>query len=354
MRSPRSIIGALLLTALAAAAPAGTEPAVTTATPLFALWHHAFDVPLENDAPQVVIYEDGTVIARRRGASATSSGRTGAPAPGFMLKRLSLAQLGPWYDDVGAILRHEELKTVYTVAIGSRAPTAAFYFQAGQRGVFIRVRGLSDAALSPFGSLLNLDAEEVPARLLRVFQDARRLNLDGAVAWNPPSVEVRLIPSPTPVANARAWPASWPPPPTDAGSSTTGFAALRLNGAETGVARFIQQPGWYPFTVDGTTRLAWFRPVFPGEALWRREIESDAEQARATLAESARQQLDAQRGQVRDALQERVDAGTSRPPEVPSITANARVQPPPIDRPDIKLDPYPIAPPVPNGKMKSR
>ncbi len=323
-------------------------------TPLFSLWQLAADVALENDTPQVVIYEDGTVIARRSARPPQATG--GAPASAALVtRRLRLDEVNIWYDDIFAIVRDEELKSVYNLDNSGRAPVAVFHFAVAGRGFLVRVRGLADTALSPFGTLLNRDAEDVPARLLRVFQDARRLTLDGATPWQPASIEARVMPTRYQFSNTRTWPADWPNPLAAAHALVAGGAAVMLDASAAGVGRLAGLSGWFPFSLGGEVRLVWFRPVLPGEALWRRQIEADAEQARAVLATNARNQLDAERGQIRVTLEQRVGAtGIATPAAVAPPAADARLQPPPIDQPDLTVTRYPVAPTVPNGKMKPR
>lgn len=332
------LIGAAL--ASGAAAESARDPA---ATPLLAMWEHAAGVSLEVAAPQLVIYQDGTVLARR------DTERSGDGQ--FVTKQLPLADVNIWYDEIFAVARDEDLKGRYRLGGRSADRAATFYFQAGAHGLLVTVEGLAENSLSPFGTPLIAPAEEVPGRLLRVYQDARRLRSDSAAPWTPQSFEARLRPAPPGTVAARAWPLAWPKPEmTVDGRPAEGTFALRASDVI--AARVLSWEQWQPVSVDDRVMHIALRPVLPGEQPWRRHIAADVDAARAAQTATSRTQLGHERDGMRTALQDRVGmpanpAGDIRPSLEVSVPPS-----PVLDRPTPSLSPIPRTPDPPTPKSK--
>lgn len=191
MRRLHSSGGGLLVAAWIAFQPLAGAPADTTKVPLLAIWEHDSDAALEPATPRLAIYQDGTVIAQRNPPRSGSSAGNRAAGEQFVTRTLPTAEINTWYDDIFALVQDEDLKSRYRLHEGGSGPAVTFFFQAGAHGILVTVDGLSPDALSPFGALLKPPAEDVPARLLRIYQDTRRVNLTGAAAWKPQRLEVR-------------------------------------------------------------------------------------------------------------------------------------------------------------------
>jgi hypothetical protein len=336
VRPLRCSVAALYLAGLAAIGAASQPaPAEVNLRPIFAVWQDDPGSGLLADAPRAVIYDDGTVISQRLPAGQLQ--KDAAPAgPVFLIRKLAAAEIGVWYDDILTIVQNEELSTTYTLDRHPGAPVVYFHFQAGPRAVTVSVRGLRPEALSPFGVPLNPDAEEIPARLLRLYQDVGRLDMARSTEWKPAIVEVRFRPVAEAVRQAAPWPSGWPGGDVISGTRDGDLHPLALEGAVLPNLHRLLFSSVPPGVVSsgGESVSAAYRVVFPGEQVWRdlREVRGDAMRYASAAEDELR--LSGERERLRGSLRDQLgrEAGLPPVPPLPSTPAPVRVPLPDFGR----------------------
>lgn len=342
-----------LIASASAGGAAAASPAEAGPAPLLALWEHPTGASLETAPPRIVIYQDGLIIAQRDGATTDPARANSDVAGQFVEQRLPLAEVNVWYDDILAIARDEELVGRYRIGGAESGRAATFYFQAGAHGLLVTVDGLSANVLTPFGTLRAPAMDEVPARLLRIFQDARRISLAQARPWGPDWIEARIRRASSAKGEAKRWPDDWPRPAASFGAVQPEAAIVLLRGSDfLAEPEFGRSPGArHVVALAGSTATVVFRPVLPREESWRRHIAADVDASRSARSAATRAQLGAEREQVRTALQDRVGAPASGPVAASAIEP-AEPFTPILDRPAPKLSPLPPTPDPPNPKSK--
>jgi hypothetical protein len=215
------------------------------------------------DSPNVVLYDDGTIL---RGELSRSGEMT------YLVSILKVDELRYLRESIGPLTAFRALKDSYNLAPDmADVPDVGLILSDGSGLKSVDVAGYSLYGWTPPGSMTRmLRADALPREFDRLCKLLLSVKPRNAVPWTPKYVEVRLRPTIASPDPALHWPATWP-----ALSDRLAFRhddntlSLILSGSHLQEMRTLID---HPRTaiIDGKWWVVSWLPVIPGSTMAKR------------------------------------------------------------------------------------